>query len=59
MADDFNAIKCNYLECSAGMGVAGRLVCFRGGDYTLPYCPRFQNEEQYLKEWEEEDKKNK
>jgi hypothetical protein len=49
---EFDEIRCNYKECSAGMGVAGMLVCFLGGDYRDPKCSKFVDEEKMLKEWE-------
>lgn len=47
-----NEIKCPYIKCAAGMGVAGNRNCFLGGDYTNPECNKFQDEDEFLKEWE-------
>ena len=44
------SIKCNYIECAAGMGVAGNYSCFLNGDYTNSDCPKFKSEEEFLKE---------
>jgi hypothetical protein len=54
--NEYSVIRCNFLKCSAGMGVAGNLTCCRHGDYTNPDCPRFQDEDTFLKEWELEEK---
>lgn len=56
MDNEFKAIKCNYMKCYAGMGVAGMLNCFLGGDYKDPNCTKFIDEEQELKRqgiWQE------
>lgn len=52
-----NEIKCPYTKCVAGMGVAGNRNCFLGGDYTNSECDKFQDEDEFLKEWEEREKK--
>jgi hypothetical protein len=46
--NDFDKIKCNYIKCYAGMGVAGRLCCFLGGDYTNENCDKFEDEKEAL-----------
>ena len=38
------SLKCNYLECAGGGGVAGNLKCFLGGDYRDPDCNKFEKE---------------
>ena len=43
-------IKCNYQECAAGMGVAGNRCCFFFGDYKKSECPKFQSEDDFIKE---------
>jgi hypothetical protein len=43
-----NEIKCNFIKCAAGMGVAGSRYCFLGGDYTKIDCPQFKDEEEFL-----------
>ena len=42
--EDFAKIKCPYLYCCAGMGVAGALRCFLGGDYTDIKCGKFEKD---------------
>lgn len=41
-------IKCNYIKCAAGMGVAGNLNCFLDGDYTRKKCKKFIEENEFL-----------
>lgn len=53
---EFDKIKCNYLKCYAGMGVAGRLNCFLGGDYTDKNCKNFKDEEEELERLRKENK---
>lgn len=48
--------KCDFIHCFAGMGVAGTGRCFLGGDPQNPNCPKFKDEGEALKEWEEEEK---
>ncbi len=47
---------CNFLHCCAGQGLAGRGVCFLNGDWADPDCSKFENEAEYLKEWEKREK---
>jgi len=42
---EFNQIKCRYIDCYAGLGVAGMLHCFLGGDYKDPNCKKYQEDE--------------
>lgn len=35
-------IKCDFIRCIAGMGVAGPGYCFRGGVPERADCPRFK-----------------
>ena len=44
-------IKCNYLKCNAGTGLAGRGRCFNHGDFTDENCKQFTDEETWLEEW--------
>jgi hypothetical protein len=46
-------IHCNYLECNAGMGLAGSGRCFNKGN-AKPDCPQFVDEEKWIKERESE-----
>jgi hypothetical protein len=43
--------KCKFLTCFAGTGVAGNGHCSLGGDPQNPDCPKYQNEDEKLKEW--------
>ena len=45
-------IKCNYIDCAAGMGQARYGRCFLGGIYWHNNCPAFVDEDEMLKEWE-------
>lgn len=38
-------IKCDYVNCIAGMGVAGRHKCILGGDLMDLDCKNFISEE--------------
>lgn len=51
-------IRCNFLHCYAGMGVAGNRHCFLGGDYRDAECPKYINEEEKLREMEKIDSQN-
>ena len=46
-----NKIKCNYLKCLAGMGIAGNGCCFLGGN-AKSNCKKFIDEEEQFKKWE-------
>jgi hypothetical protein len=52
MDNEFDEIKCRYIDCYAGMGVAGMLRCFLGGDYRNPNCKKYVNEKEELKKQE-------
>lgn len=43
-------IRCNYLECAAGLGVAGNRKCFLGGDFLDKNCDKFIFEESFIDE---------
>lgn len=36
--------KCNWLNCFAGMGLAGSGVCFLEGKWWLENCPCFKDD---------------
>ena len=38
---------CPYINCYAGMGVAGMRRCFAGGDWRNPNCLKFMSCEEY------------
>jgi hypothetical protein len=37
-------IKCPYLNCIAGLGLAGRGICFLDGDAKNPFCNKYEEE---------------
>lgn len=41
-------VKCPWLDCAGGLGLAGRGVCSWGGDWTDPECPDYITEEDYI-----------
>ena len=45
-------IKCDFICCYAGMGLAGNGVCFAGGNPYVTECPEFKDEEEWLREQE-------
>jgi hypothetical protein len=50
-----NTVKCNWLKCAGGMGLAGNGCCSFRGDYTLENCQRFITEEDYEKKHDTSD----
>jgi hypothetical protein len=40
--------KCEWMECLAGMGLAGAGRCFLMGGWWMFCCPHFIDEEPYL-----------
>jgi len=44
-------VKCNFVKCNAGMGLAGKGSCFNHGDYTDADCQQFTDEKVWLEEW--------
>ena len=40
----FDDPQCDYLHCLAGQGLAGRCICFLGGDPRQPDCRWFKSE---------------
>ena len=40
-------IKCDFLMCAAGMGVAGSGRCFLKGDPENVDCEQFQDEKEF------------
>lgn len=38
-------MKCNWLECVAGCGIAGSGVCFLKGEWWKKKCPKFKKDE--------------
>jgi len=43
-------IKCEFLDCVAGMGLAGSGTCFNGGAWWMQCCPEYKNENEFLNE---------
>lgn len=52
----FDMVKCSWLDCVAGMGLAGLGSCFSHGMWWHPSCPRHENEDEFLKRWNKESK---
>lgn len=48
-------IKCNFLNCYAGGGLAGRGICFLEGEPFNSKCPEFQDEREINDKWEREE----
>jgi len=44
---------CNFMDCVAGMGLAGRGICLLGGDWLDLNCPKFEDEDEWLEKWRE------
>lgn len=42
-------VKCNWLKCAGGLGLAGNGCCSFRGDYDNPLCEKFITEEDYEK----------
>uniref|UniRef100_A0A6H1Z9Z3 Uncharacterized protein n=1 Tax=viral metagenome TaxID=1070528 RepID=A0A6H1Z9Z3_9ZZZZ len=47
-------LKCEWLDCYAGLGVAGRGFCFAGGAWWMQCCPEYQQDDEFLGQSEEE-----
>ena len=45
-------IKCNYVDCAAGMGLAGNGRCFLCGEWDNADCPKFKSNEDFIAEHE-------
>ena len=54
--DKEDEIKCDFCNCFAGGGMAGRGCCFLNGHWWLKDCPEFQSEDEKLLEQEFMDK---
>jgi len=42
----FDMVKCDWLNCMAGMGLAGGLTCFLSGIWWHHACPCFIDEDE-------------
>lgn len=40
-------VKCKWLSCHAGGGLAGRGDCFAGGNFQDPECWAYKNEDEF------------
>lgn len=49
--DQHEMLKCSYVYCLAGMGLAGSGSCFEFGMWWHPSCPCFQDEEEIMEQW--------
>lgn len=47
--DPDEPIRCDFLTCMAGMGVAGNRHCFLRGDWRRADCSKYINEEKWLR----------
>lgn len=45
-------IRCDFLHCYAGLGLAGRGFCFASGGWWLKDCPQFKDEDEWIAERE-------
>lgn len=46
------AVKCRWLYCTHGQGLAGHGCCAAQGEWNRVDCPEFVLEEDYLAAWE-------
>ncbi len=46
-------LKCDWLTCYAGLGLAGSGFCFADGTWWKKCCPEFKDEDKWLEEEEE------
>jgi hypothetical protein len=44
-ADKFCYVKCDWLDCEAGCGIAGRGDCFLNGEWWKKKCKQFKKDE--------------
>ena len=46
-------VKCQWLDCAHGMGLAGQGICSHpGGKWNRKKCPEFIPEDDFLAQWE-------
>jgi len=45
--ENFRGVRCNWLTCAGGMGLAGNGMCSFRGDWSNPDCKDFITEEAY------------
>lgn len=41
-------LKCDFLDCAWGMGLAGRGVCTADGAWWMQCCPEWQDNDEYI-----------
>jgi len=54
-----NVVKCNWLKCAGGMGLAGNGCCSFRGDFKSENCPKFITDDDYEKQWDKNLNKEK
>ncbi len=42
--------NCNFIDCVAGMGLAGMEICFLRGEPKNPDCPKFLDENEFIEQ---------
>ena len=47
-------IKCNVVECAAGMGLGGNGHCFLVGNPYIDNCPKFISDEEFQEKQKED-----
>ncbi|WP_278812377.1 hypothetical protein [Dehalococcoides mccartyi] len=40
--EDFEGVRCNWMECEGAWGLTGRGVCGLDGEWDNPKCPKFE-----------------
>jgi hypothetical protein len=40
-------VKCKWMDCYAGQGLAGNGSCHAGGDFKDPGCPKYRDENEF------------
>ena len=48
-------LKCRYVDCAWGMGLAGRGICEAHGLWFTSHCPGYETDEELEEEWRERD----
>jgi hypothetical protein len=48
-----SVVNCNYIDCAAGMGLAGNGCCFLAGEWDNPDCPQYIKEEDFEEQMKE------
>ena len=47
-----SVVKCNWLKCYAGLGLAGHGTCFACGNPRIENCPEFKDEDEFVRDRE-------